>query len=138
MWSFFLQQCDYEQALIHAKLDAQREKIQLQQAEYLFNSGKFKDAAKLFAASESIGFEDAGLRLIESGDLVALKDYLFKKLGSLPSSVRLSKINRFNQFIIICFGHAGISSDFDHFHLVCIDKLLMMLKLFFTGWLTFS
>lgn len=132
MWSFYLQQNNYDKALHHAKTKAQRDQIWVKQANSLFRAGKLKEAAELFAQSETISFEDAGLQLIDTGDVVALKTFLLKKLTVLPSTalVQISTIATWlvDVFISILNGTQDSPSTSDNENLQEFYQFLRMFK----------
>ncbi|KAI9337160.1 Pep3/Vps18/deep orange family-domain-containing protein [Zopfochytrium polystomum] len=86
LWRFYLEKSNFEKARSYAKTDKQRDKIVTKQGEHYFSEKMYQQAADCFAQSQSVGFEDVVLRLIDSGDVESLRVFLMKKLGKLSKT----------------------------------------------------
>ncbi|EJU01938.1 hypothetical protein DACRYDRAFT_94898 [Dacryopinax primogenitus] len=81
VWRDYLGQGKWDEALKHCTTPEQRDAVHAQQADHLFNSGRYIPAAHTYAlAPLSRSFESVTLHFIDSGERDALRFYLSARL----------------------------------------------------------
>jgi len=87
VWKLYLEKQEWEQAEIHCKTPAQKDKVWTSRADQYYSEGRFVFAATYYGLS-SRPFEEITLKFIRMGNRDALKTYLLKKLDNLgPTEV---------------------------------------------------
>lgn len=92
IWSSMLENNMFDEALEVTKNTENvqaRDVIYSRKAEHLFQVGKFKESAKVFAMTSSPSFESIALKFLELDDINALQTYFLAKFANLKSDKNL-------------------------------------------------
>ncbi|KAF9015512.1 Pep3/Vps18/deep orange family-domain-containing protein [Cyathus striatus] len=79
VWKIYQAKEEYDVALRYAKTAVQRDQILAAQADHLFNSGKYFQAAQCYAQC-STAFEEVALKFLDANERDSLRSYLISRL----------------------------------------------------------
>ncbi|KAK9814445.1 hypothetical protein WJX72_006013 [[Myrmecia] bisecta] len=85
MWRIYLGKQDYSNAFRNCRTQAQRDTVNIAEAEAAFSAGRLRDAARLYGKVTAAlpSFEEVALKFVEVGGTEALQVFLQTKLDTL-------------------------------------------------------
>ncbi|CAG0902888.1 unnamed protein product, partial [Darwinula stevensoni] len=111
VWQILMEQGDFERAkaLCHGN-PASMDLILAREADFLFDSRKFEESAKLYAQTK-VAFEEVALRLIDGKQEAALKTFLLQKLSFLKQEEVVQQVMLIMWLLEIQLNHLGKLKD---------------------------
>ncbi|EAW12555.1 vacuolar protein sorting protein DigA [Aspergillus clavatus NRRL 1] len=91
IWKVYLQKQMFDQALVYAHGNAQKDAVATASGDFLAGKGRYLEAAKVWGKS-SKGFEEVCLTLINRGEHDALRKYLLAQLATYKRSSSMQRI----------------------------------------------
>ncbi|XP_067928521.1 vacuolar protein sorting-associated protein 18 homolog [Watersipora subatra] len=112
VWRIYLNMGEYDRARAHCQSDAEKlDMISRQQANKLFDSGKYEDSAQYYAQTK-MSFEETTLKFIQAKKEVALRIYLERKLQCYNMPEDMVQVTMLVTWLVeIWLNHLGQAAD---------------------------